>query len=603
MTISQITRWAILAVGVLTAVYGLVLTVLARPSGGKPRVAHGFYIWPNTLSAVIAVVAVAATVISKLPPSNLLIGIAGGLAIGWGSLFLLFFASRAAGRKLAADGGGEEQSRLGYRLLSASGLLLCADALIAVSIVVAVGLELRIMRVEPLLALALGFWLAATFWSLPSALHRWLLARETDAGPVQIAPLCVQFRSTPGETAFLAASALVCAAALAVYRFAEKNAYGSLYPLAAFAASLIFAALVGPILSPRSNHRASRRRVALQVLGIAIFLAGTGLAAYFLAVRALGDIRAFYSFGVGLAAAMLLMLTARYRPPFVPVGSPFGVEIAVAEALMAPASAVLAFRWMAGYGIALCTIGMLSSLAILFPIGALWAAQRASEDSEEVDLPFMAHAASRFVEIVMAGGAFLLLWALLRLFSERAELGRAGIDITDPYPLIGLVVGGSFPILLRALSQSGRVSWSAATFDKSALAWLGRWAAFRTLGIWLLAGIAPLLVGFFWRIEAAGAFLVGLAAAELFLILTLWLGEVRNTADEGIRVATRATHVLSVGSGLVTVLLVPPLVEFTGSLTRAAKVKGLVGVLAVLFVWVLVVVWRRLRAERARVGH
>jgi len=592
----EITRWCILAIGILAAAYGLLLTIRARPSGEKLKVARGFYVWPNTLSAVIAALTAAAIVVSKRPPSHLLIGTAGGLAIGWVLLFLLFFASRATGRKLAVEGGGEGQSRLGYYLLSASGLLLAATALLGISVVV---LAWQTARVEPILALALGFWLAATFWSLPSALYRWLLARETDAGPVQIAPLCVQFRSTPGETAFLAASALACAAALAIYRFAGENPYGLLYPLGAFAASLVFAALASPIMAPvRNNHRASKRRAASQGLGIGIFLVGTGLAAYFLAVRALGDVRAFYCFGIGLAAAMLLMLTARYRPPFVPIGSPFGVEIAVAEALMVLASAVLAFRWMAGYGVTLCTIGMLSSLAVLFPIGALWAAQRAGGELEEVDLPFVAHAASRFVEIVMAGGAFLLLWALLRLFLERAGLRRTGIDISDPYPLIGLVVGGSFPILLRALSQSGRVGVSAATFDKSVLTWLGRWAAFRSLGIWLLACVTPLLVGFFWRIEAAGAFLVGLAAAEFFLILTLWLGEVRNTADEGVRVATRATHILSVGSGLIAVLLVPPMIGLTSGLTRAVKVKGLVGVLAVLLAWMLVVIRRRLQVER-----
>ncbi|HUV04188.1 MAG TPA: hypothetical protein VMX94_03685 [Armatimonadota bacterium] len=595
----QITLWSILAIGVLAAVYGVLLTVLAKPSGVKPKVARGFYVWPNTLSAVVAVLAVGAIVISRWPPSRLLVGVAGGLAIGWVLVFLLFFSSRATGRKLAVEGGGEGQSRLGYYLLSASGLLLGAAALLGVSIVVRARPALHIMTVEPFAALAVGFWLAATFWSLPSALYRWLLARETDVGPVQIGPLCVQFRSTPGETAFLAASGLACAAALAVYRFGGKNVFGCVYPLSAFAASLVFAALVSPIMAPaHGNRRASKRRAVLQGLGIGIFLAGTGLAAYLVAGRALGDLRAFYSFGVGLAAATFLMLTARYRPPFVPIGSPFGVEIAVAEVLTVLASAVLAFRWMAGYGVALCTVGMLSSLAVVFPIGALWAAQRAGEGSEEVDLPFIAHAASRFAEMVMAGGAFLLLVALFRLFVERAELRRAGIDISDPYPFIGLVVGGSFPILLRALSQSGRIGESAATFDKSVLTSLGRWAAFRTLGIWLLAGITPLLVGFFWRIQAAGAFLVGLAAAELFLILTLWLGEVRNTADEGIRVATRATHILSVGSGLITVLLVPPLIEFTGGLTRAVKIKSLVGVLAVLLVWVLVVVWRRLKAEK-----
>jgi hypothetical protein len=209
----------------------------------------------------------------------------------------------------------------------------------------------------------------------------------------------------------------------------------------------------------------------------------------------------------------------------------------------------------------------------------------------------MTLASSRFAEIIMTSGAFLIVVALLRLFSERTGLVKTGIDITDPYPLAGMIIGGSFPIVMRAISQSGKTSLKAFSFDRRVLRMLGRWAALRTLGIGLLAVITPLLVAFFWRMEAAGAFLVGLAAAELFLILTLWLGEVRNTTDEGVRLMTRSIHVLAVGSGLVTVLLVPPLVALTEAVTRTTKLEGLAVVSAALLVWMLITAYRRLKAE------
>ena len=599
MGMEQITGWSILAVGILTAIFGLVQTVRPKPAGERPKLVRGFFIWPIALSAILGILAIAAIAFSGRVPKDSVAGIAGALALGWALLFLLFLVSKAGGVKLATEGGDAEQARAGYGLLSASGFLSCAAALLGIAIILFADSP-GAVTIEVLLTLALGFWLAATFWSLPSALYRGLLVQEADAEPVGIAPLCAQFRSAPVEMAFLAAVGLVVAAGMAGYRFPEGNIPGLLYPLVMFAGSLVLGILASYVLAGALLDRGgSKVHAAFRWLGIAVFLAGVGLLAYFLAVRSVGDVRAFYCFGVGMATAMLLTLTARCRPPFASLGSVFGIEIAIGEALMVLASAVLAFRWMAGYGVALCGVGMLSSFSMLMPIGALWAARRTRESSGEADLPFMAHAASRFAEIVMAGGSFLLVVVLLRLFTERAELGRAGIDITDPYPLIGLVIGGSFPVVLRALSQSGRTRLHASSLEPSVLSALGRWAAFRTLGIWLLAGVTPLLVAFFWRTQAAGAFLVGLAAAELFLILTLWLGEVRNTADEGVRLATRSTHVLALGSGLITVLLVPPLIELTGALTRAAKIKGLAAVFGVLFVWVLVIVWRRLRTAEA----
>ena len=594
INIEQITRWSILAAGILAAVCGLVMTARAKPSGEKPKIAHGFFIWPNTLSAILAVLIIITTAFVINSPISIVIS----LAVGWALLFSLFFASRAAGRKLAADGGGsEDQSKVGYDLLSASGFLSSATALLGVGIILIIHPHTA-MTTGPLLTLALGFWIAATLWSLPSSLYRGLLEQEADDEPIQIAPLCVQFRSASGEIAFLTVAGLTVAAAIAGFRFPKENIFGSLYPIAVFAASLIFGILISPLLSPTSAHSGiSRDRIILRWFAVIAFIVGTGMVAYSLSVYMLNDIRAFYCFGIGLSTAMLLMLTARYRPPFANIGSHFGIEIAVAEVLMVLASAMLAFRWMAGYGIALCGVGLLSTLAVLFPIGALWAARSAGEDSGEVDLPFMAHAASRFAEIVMASGAFLIVVALLRLFSERAALGRTGIDITDPYPLIGMIIGGSFPIIIRALSQSGNGNHQAFSFDRSVLSKLGKQAAQRTLGIWLIAVITPLLIAFFWRTEAAGAFLVGLAVSELFLILALWLGEVRNTADEGIRLTTRSTHILAVGSGLVTVLLVPLVAQFTESLSKTIRFGGLAVVFILLLIWVVINIRRRLRTE------
>ena len=584
----QITQWGVLAVGALAAIYGLLLTFCVSPSGNPPKKAKGYFTWPLILSAVITVLAVLVSALSGRVQPQIASSVLVSFAVGWALVGLLFILSRIASLKLAYEGGAPDQAEIGYKLLSSSGLLLCSAALIGMAPMLLTA-TIRQAVVEPFITLALGFWVATTFWSLPSVLYRWLLARENGSAGVRTAQLNVQFRSAPGETAFLAVSALAAAVSMAIFRFPEESICGRLYPLGAFACAVLFGVLVTPLLSLKSR--------VLRRLGMGIFFAGTGLATYFLAMRLLSDKNAFFCFGVGLATAMLLMLTSRYRPPFVRAGSPFGNELAIAQTLMLLASAILALRWMAGYGIALCAVGLFSSFAIVYAAGSAWAGRRAGEDSE-VDLPFIAHAASRFVEVVIAGGAFFVAVALLIVFTERAGIRKAGVDITKPYPLIGLIIGASLPLLLKSISQSGGMGLKAGTYDQKALVKLGKWSALRTLGIWLSAGIIPMLVAFFWRLEAVGAFLVGLAAAELFLILTLWLAEARCTADECSRLATRSAHVLVVGSGLVTVLFAPPLIELTGTLTRAVKIKSLIAVFAVVFIWVFIVVWRKISAEK-----
>lgn len=590
--IDEITRWAMLAIGVLAGVYGTLSLALAKPTGSRARLAHGFFVWPVVLSCVLAVISLAVIALSQRVLSDVLPYTLSGFGVGWILLILLFIITKLASGKLASDGAAGDQTNIGYGILSASGLVVCSAVLLGISAVALFGSIWKTMAVIPLVSLSLGFWLAITFWSLPSALYRWLIVKDNKVPSADAATLCVQFRSIPGEMAFIGIAAATTAVAIGFFRFGEDTIAGRLYPGAVFAGSVLFGSLALPFLKPSTVK--STWRMFLQIVGLIIFLAGSGIVAYYLAVTSLSDINGFYCFAVGLGTAMLLMFTARYRPPFASAWSPFGIEVAIIETMMLLAAAVLAFRWMAGYGIALCAVGMMSSFPILFPVGAVWAASRLNGGSGS-NLLFMSQAASRFVEVVVGSGAFLVLVALVRLFAEQSELGAHGIDITDPYPLIGLIMGACFPAALRALSQSsGRPNLSVASLEKPTQLRLGRWAAARTLGIWLIAAIAPVVVAFFWRLQAAGAFLVGLAAAELFLILTLWLCEVRKAADESVRLATRSTHALVVGSALVAVLFVPPLITATGALTRAVKIKGLLVLLAILFIWIFIVAWRRL---------
>jgi hypothetical protein len=216
---------------------------------------------------------------------------------------------------------------------------------------------------------------------------------------------------------------------------------------------------------------------------------------------------------------------------------------------------------MGGYGVALCAAGLLSIFPIAIPFGAVLVSDRAS--SEPVNDG--SRAILRFPGILAAGGAFLVLLVLVRLFVERAGISKAGIDITSPYPLIGLVVGGIMPVILRSLLQPSQT----LIVGTERRARRDLHSVIDTLGIWLLAAAVPLLVAYFWRTEAVGALLSGLAAASIFLILTLWLGEARDHADGDMASSTASANMISIGSALTAVLCSPQLIELTGTITRA----------------------------------
>jgi hypothetical protein len=588
-------RWMIPLLGVTGAAYGMCLVRRSTADACDRTVAAGFFVYPNSISAIIIFLSMAAVTVGGVPreylPPALL-----GLASGWLLLFAVFGSSRMSGQRLAVDDSGTKRNPAdtAFDLLSAPSFIATSAVLLGVGC-----LRLALLHAgratessEILILLALGFWTAATFWSIPSALYRGLLTREIDVQPNDIIPLCVRFRCASGEITFLAASAFVVCACMRIVH-AEWSVNESIYPFGVLAGSLLLGILVNPLLHPgRPGAR------LLNIIGVAVFVLGSATISCYLAFRCPGGIRIFYCFGLGLLTALLVMLSARYRPPFTGLGSMFGTEIAVFEALILLVSEMLAFRWMAGYGVALCTAGLFASLPVLFPIGALWAIESTEKESDTIDLPFIAHAASRFAETVMAAGAFLVIVSILRLFYERVHLRGIGIDITNPYALMGLIIGGSFPTLISSAIRSEHTGKHISSLDSRTLPKLGRWAGFVTLCLWAIAIIIPVFVSYFGRKDSSVAFLVGLAAAELYLIFSLWLAEVKNAADEGMRYASRATHILAVGSALVATLIAPPLARIGDASTPIQRLHVLLGIAMVIVAFMVVAVRNRLKSER-----
>ena len=84
----EILKWGIPAAGVLVGIYGLICTLFAKPSGKKPKIARGFYVWPNSLSTVVAVVTTILILGFLEGPVRSVVGVASSFFIGWGCVLL-----------------------------------------------------------------------------------------------------------------------------------------------------------------------------------------------------------------------------------------------------------------------------------------------------------------------------------------------------------------------------------------------------------------------------------------------------------------------------------------------------------------------------------
>lgn len=129
---------------------------------------------------------------------------------------------------------------------------------------------------------------------------------------------------------------------------------------------------------------------------------------------------------------------------------------------------------------------------------------------------------------LLALGA-LRLW--LQLFLDRTALTGFGVDLTHPYAFAALLAGAvALPMLLAAHRLAA---------PDALLRWGGPLA---------LAGV-PVWLGFFWQIEALGAFLVGALVAAL--------GHARGSDEDTLPVAlvlTQATVALLAAPWLVSAL-------------------------------------------------
>jgi len=399
----------------------------------------------------------------------------------------------------------------------------------------------------------------------------------------------------------IVAAALGTAMILGRYHF-DAIPLAPAYPLTVASGGAI-AALIG-LLAVRSRGCESAFGAVNRGLILALLISA-GLT-YLLRRAVLPEAGMFSTVAIGLGTAFILSLLAQHRPSDA-ADAAAGIEAVVLAGLIAAMALGIAFRLAGGFGVGLCATGLLAAgpfAGMLAVLGARAGTMRALSEGEAfgegLAEPMAALTAAgrnaRLAAGTMLGAAVLLTTAaLFRLAMQHPDLEV--LDLDHPYVFSALVFGATAPFLLGglALRSAQRIAerWEAGRAAGTAgAAWRAVWRMFWLL---LLAAGLPVAVGFFWGLAAVVGLIVGLTAGALFALFASHLSD-RAHGLSGVLAACASPLLLLVA--LVAVRFGEGAAGLSATVTRAAKIQGLVIAAAALALWLVLealVNWGRRR--------
>jgi hypothetical protein len=528
-------------VGALVFIYGLVL-LLAGPraeNGGRRQAAARFM-------AGALLVSVLALVILLIGMKAVGEPVTGWPVLGWLlSLFTAWIGLVAAGR------GSREN------LLRGAG----GEAMVAVSLA-----------------------LLASRWAAGSAPVALALGALTGAAVLHGAAICARFFQGSEKqawfpelsccTLFALSTSALCIAA----RLGSQRDGGIAYLFLPASVGL----LVGAIGLTLAGGRITRARFAVCSVAAVV----VALPVDYLVKKTVFDYpNMFASIGAGMLCALIVLILAQ-QAAATPAG-PSAEAVGIGGISLGLAIAV-AFRLAQGYGVSLAGIG---ALAVLPFVGALACAGERGLQQRDEELQRTGASALLAARAAMAAAAAILLSALVRGYTAFHQVDV--IDANRANTFASIVLGALMPFAIGALLLRGTALGPAREQPASGFA-AGLVCGGQAFWVAVLSAAAPLATGFFFRAEAVGGYLVGLALASVVVVfLSLLAGAAPVPRAAGAGVIGCALF-----SGFVALVFSPAIVELQVELSRAQKARVLqVGVLAV-FVWLLVeAVWRARRSR------
>lgn len=234
------------------------------------------------------------------------------------------------------------------------------------------------------------------------------------------------------------------------------------------------------------------------------------------------------------------------------------------------------FRRLAGYGVALASVGALSLS------GLVVALTLAAETLSTVNHPLAVAWGSLAQRVTVAIG-LLVSVSLARIFLTVMHLRPTEMSVFSNYLLMGLALGLLTPLLLLDARTTTPSSAPSATGEPLARSRITRevlGAGMIGLMLFLLVVVAPL----FFRVRASAGLTVGLVIAQAVLMFIAFSGQFVSQGPPR-RWCLPPLTLFTIGGGLLCAQLATDLAGYTGVMERVHKLVFTAALLLVAFAW------------------
>ena len=281
----------------------------------------------------------------------------------------------------------------------------------------------------------------------------------------------------------------------------------------------------------------------------------------------------FATVATGMLCGLIVLLLSQIRF----LGKSLGAEAVGLAGVCVGLGLAVAFRFAGGYGVSLAAIG----IACIMPFaGALSSLAAKGAQQPDASIQAQAGAAALAGRATLAAAVAITAGALVRAYT--AANGVAVVNVNHSNTFAALVLGGTVPFVIGALllrgSAIGPLSERLAAGSR-----LGLVCGMQALWVAILSAGAVLAAAFFFRSDAVAGYMVGLAAASLFVMFMSILAGEEATA----KVASAGALACVLFSGIVGIVFAPSVVSLQEELTRAQKAKVLDVVALAVALWLI----------------